>query len=54
MCTFMYATPTFRTEALRLVTQVHLFLTTVTVNYCIAQNFGGVNFWRMKLKDAFG
>ena len=29
---FMYATPTFITEALRLVTLVHLLLTTVTVN----------------------
>ena len=30
--TFTYATPTFITEALRLVTQVQLFLRTVTVN----------------------
>ena len=29
---FTYATPIFMTEALRLVTQVKLFLTTVTVN----------------------
>ena len=28
MCMFMYATPTFITEALRLVTQVELFLMT--------------------------
>ena len=32
MRTFTYATPTFRTEALRLVTQVQLLLATVTVN----------------------
>ena len=31
-CTFTYATPTFITEALSLVTQVQLFLMTVTVN----------------------
>ena len=30
--TFTYATPTFITEALSLVTQVQVFLTTVTVN----------------------
>ena len=30
--TFTYATPTFITEALSLVTQVQLFLTTVIVN----------------------
>ena len=30
--TFMYATPTFITEALRFVTLVQLLLTTVTVN----------------------
>ena len=33
--TFKYATPTFITEALSLVTQVQLFLTTVTVNQCL-------------------
>ena len=32
MCTFMYATPTFITEALCLVTQLQLLLMTVTVN----------------------
>ena len=31
MRTFMYATPTFVTEALCLLTQVQLLLTTVTV-----------------------
>ena len=24
------------------------------LHYCIVQNFGGVNFWRIKLEDAFG
>ena len=23
-------------------------------SYCIAQNFGGANFWQMKLENAFG
>ena len=32
MRTFTYVTPTFITEVLRLVTQVQLLLTTVTVN----------------------
>ena len=32
MCTFTYVTPTFITEALRLVTQVQPLLTTITVN----------------------
>ena len=32
MCTFMYATPTFITEVLCLVTQLQLLLMTVTVN----------------------
>ena len=31
-CTFTYATPTFITEALRLVMLVQLLLTTVTMN----------------------
>ena len=35
--TFMYATPTLITEALRLITRVQLFLTTVTVNYYLIQ-----------------
>ena len=33
--TFTYATPTFITEALSLVTQVQVFLTTATVNQCL-------------------
>ena len=32
MHTFKYATPTFKTEALHLVIQVQLLLTTITVN----------------------
>ena len=40
MGTFMYATPTFVIEALRLVTQVHLLLMTVSEStfYIVAAN----------------
>ena len=37
ICMFMYATPTFITKALRLVTQVQLLLMTVTVNQRLIQ-----------------
>ena len=37
MCMFTYAIPTFITEALRLVTQVQLLLTIVTVNERLIQ-----------------
>ena len=38
MCMFTYATPTFITEALSLVTQVQLLVITVTVNKCLIQH----------------